>query len=322
MHYDKMSIAMICDENFVMQTGVALTSLAANKNSNTVYDIYIVTVDCSTSSVQFLQGLEKDDLLIHIINASVEQYQNIKQLAHVPLACLYKFNLCDMIPQYDKLLYLDGDTIIREDLWELYSTDLQSNYVAGVAHSLGIVTGEIKINGGVLLFNAQKIREEGLKDVFVKTRQELGNRKSMDQETFHIVFGDKKVLLPPKYNVMMDKVDYEKKYYSMKEYNQFYGTKYCSRKEIVETSAIMHFTGEVKPWKYKFAKGFSEWYLYYGKILGKSQNLVLKGRISFLREQIKANGIICLYWIIKDKLLAVLGEYFGIFLDKSHGEWN
>ena len=321
MQYNKMPIALICDEDFVMQTGVALTSLAINKNSNTIYDIYIVTVECSTSSVQSLQKLGKDDFLIHIINATMEQYQHIKQLAHVPLACLYKFNLCDMIPQYDKLLYLDGDTIIRGDLWELYSTDLQTNYVAGVAHSLGIVTGEIKINGGVLLFNSKKIREEGLKDVFAKTRQELGNRKSMDQETFHIVFGDKKVLLLPKYNVMMDKVDYEKKYYSLENYNQFYGTSYRSRKEIVETAVIMHFTGEVKPWKYKFARGFKEWFEYYNR-LNNYKKLEVKGYKDYLCEKINKNGLREIYWLFKDKALACIGEIFGIYLDKSYGEWN
>ena len=58
----------------------------------------------------------------------------------------------------------------------------------------------------MLLFNAKKIREEKLQEVFVSTRLSLGERKSMDQETFHLVFGDKKVFLEPRYNVMIDKV--------------------------------------------------------------------------------------------------------------------
>ncbi|MBD5456784.1 MAG: hypothetical protein HDR23_10050 [Lachnospiraceae bacterium] len=49
-----------------------------------------------------------------------------------------------------------------------------------MAHSLGVLTGERKLNGGVLLFNASEIRQEALRDVFVSTRQSLGNRKSMD----------------------------------------------------------------------------------------------------------------------------------------------
>ena len=90
---------------------------------------------------------------------------------------------------------------------------LREAYEAGVPHSMGIITGERKLNGGVLLFNAKKIRQEKLQEVFIATRLSLGERKSMDQETFHMVFGDGKVFLKPQYNVMIDKVDYEKKYY-------------------------------------------------------------------------------------------------------------
>ena len=152
---------------------------------------------------------------------------------------------------------------------------------------MGIINKQLKINGGVLLFNAQKIREENLKELFIDKRQELGDRKSMDQETFHIVFGEKKVFLQPKYNVMMDKIDYEKKYYSLQDYNQFYGTCYKIHKEIFDSAVIMHFTGSVKPWKYKFAKGFKEWYKYYQLTYEKASNLNLNGRVDFLHEEIK-----------------------------------
>lgn len=204
----------------------------------------------------------------------MDKYKDIKQLAHVPLASLLKFDICDLIPQYDKLLYLDGDIIVRQDLSELYQTDLNDNYVAGVAHSLGIVTGE------------------------------------------------KKVYLAPKYNVMLDKVDYEKKYYSMKDYNSFFHTAYKSRREIVDTAVIIHFTGSIKPWSYGFAKCGKEWNKYYKIAFGNSSRLQLKGRTEFCIEQIRKNGWKSIYWLMKDKTLSCLGEWFDFYPDKSHGEWN
>lgn len=313
---------MICDENFVMQTCVALTSLWTNKNQNTIYDIFIIAVECSKKSVKALSEMEKSSFQIHIIETTVEQFAHIKQMAHVSLACLYKFNICNLIPQYEKILYLDGDIVVRKDLWELYATDLGDNYVAGVVHSLGIINQQLKINGGVLLFHAKKIRDENLQERFIAKRQELGNRKSMDQETFHLVFGEKKVFLKPEYNVMMDKIGYERKYYSLREYNEFYGTCYKTRKEIFDAAVIMHFTGSVKPWKYKFAKGFQEWYKYYQLTYENESDLKLKGRIDYLYAEIRENGLRGLYWLVKDQILAFLGEHFNIYLDKSHGEWN
>lgn len=319
---NKIPIVMICDRNFVMQTCVALTSLRLNKKDTTAYEVFVIVADCDNESASLLEKTSCADFSVRVIDTTLDKYKDIKQLAHVPLASLLKFDICELIPQYDKLLYLDGDMIIRQDLSELYQTGLADDYVAGVAHSLGVLTGEKKLNGGVLLFNASKIRQEALREVFISTRQSLGNRKSMDQETFHIVFGDKKVYLPPRYNVMLDKLDYEKKYYSIKDYNIFFQTAYKSRREILDTAAIIHFTGGIKPWNYQFAKCGDEWREYYKAVFGDDSELHLKGRMEFYREQFKKSGWKGIYWHIKDHVLALLGECFHIFPDKSHGEWN
>lgn len=149
-------VVMICDQNFIMQTEVAMLSMKQNKKMDTAYDIFVILVDSLEERTQHMKGIEEEDFKIHILPFTLEKYKDIRQIAHVPLASLVKFDICNMIPQYDKLLYLDGDIIVREDLQELYRTDLQGNYVAGIPHSIGIVTGEKKLNGGVLLFNAKK----------------------------------------------------------------------------------------------------------------------------------------------------------------------
>jgi len=318
----KIPIVMICDDNFVMQTSVALMSLYKNKLETTIYDIFIIMVEGNEEQKETIKKLHRNDFLINIIDADLERYVEIKQLAHVPLASCLKFEISDLIPQYDKLLYLDGDIIVRKDIVELYETDLGENYVAGIPHSLGIVSGEKKLNGGVLLFNAAKIRKEKMRKVFVETRQSLGDRKSMDQETFHIVFGNKKVFLEPKYNVMIDKVDYEKKYYTMKAYNDFFHSTYKSRKEIIDSAVIIHFTGSIKPWKYSFATCGAEWRRYYNLLFGDTVKLELKGKIEYYKEQIEQNGLKSIYWLMKDKLLGILGERFHLFPDKSYGQWN
>lgn len=322
MQYNKMPIVMICDENFVMQTCVALTSLRMNKKNNTIYEVYIIVADCTEQAVVCIKNQSGVDFNINIIEASVKQYSEIKQLTHISIAGLLKFDICNMLPQYNKILYLDGDIIVRGDLWELFCTELENEYVACVVHSLGIITGERKMNSGVMLLNAKKIREENLRDILFETRKALGERKSMDQETFQIVFGEEKLFLPPKYNIMMDKIDYEKKYYSIQEYNKFYKTCYKNRKEVVDSAIIMHFTGAIKPWKYSFAKGFKEWQKYYQATFGSDKALKLKSRIGFLKEQVKKNGIRALYWLGKDKLLIFMGETLGLYPDKSHGDWN
>lgn len=322
MQTKTIPIAMISDSNFIMQTCVALTSMYLNKDSDTIYEIYVILVDSEEKAADSIKKLNNNNFNIHILLMSLEKYRNIRQIAHVPLASLVKFDICDLISEYDKVLYLDGDIIVRQDLWQLYNTDLEDNYVAGVPHSLGIVTGEHKLNGGVLLFNAEKIRNEKLRDVFISTRQSMGDRKSMDQETFHIVFGEKKKYLPPQYNVMVDKINYEKKYYPLKEYNNYFKTDYHIYREIIDTAVILHFTGNTKPWKYKFGNGAKEWLRYYHETFSENNMLRRKGIGSFIMEQIKQNGLRSLYWMMKDQILSFAGANMGIYIDKSYGKWN
>ncbi|MBD5393033.1 MAG: hypothetical protein HDR71_01940 [Lachnospiraceae bacterium] len=322
MQFKTIPIAMICDKNFIMQTCVALTSMYLNKDADTIYEIYVILVESEGKEADSIKELSSDNFNIHILMMSLEKYRNIKQIAHVPLASLVKFDICDLISEYSKILYLDGDIIVRQDLWQIYSTELEDNYVAGVPHSLGIVTSEHKLNGGVLLFNAEKIRNEKLRDVFVSTRQSMGDRKSMDQETFHVVFGEKKKYLCPKYNVMVDKINYEKKYYSLREYNNYFKTDYHTYKEIINSAVIMHFTGAAKPWKYKFGNGTKEWLRYYRMTFPDNNTLPRRGRAFFIAEQVKQNGIRSLYWMLKDQILAFIGANLEIYIDKSYGKWN
>ena len=158
---------MISDENFVMQTCVAITSLCKNKNEDTVYEVFIVMAECSKYSEEILKKMQKKDCIITLVRASLEQYKDIKQLAHISIACLLKFDICELIPSYNKLLYLDGDIIVRKDLTELYNTDLGDNYAAAVKELYCMKKDDGCINAGIMLFNAKKMRDDGMRDILV-----------------------------------------------------------------------------------------------------------------------------------------------------------
>ena len=70
---------------------------------------YVVTADCAETAKRKFKRLEKKDMRVNIVEASLEEYRDIKQLAHIPIACLLKFNICDLVSSYEKIIYLDGD---------------------------------------------------------------------------------------------------------------------------------------------------------------------------------------------------------------------
>ena len=264
MEVKRIPIVMISDDNFVMQTCVAITSLYKNKNYSTVYEIFVVMAECSGESEEVFRGMGREDCVITLVHASLEQYRDIKQLAHISIACLLKFDICELIREYDKLLYLDGDIIVRKDLTELYGTELGDNYVAAVKELYCMKKDDGCINAGIMLFNAKKMRDDGMRDILVAKRKSLGNRSSMDQQTYNIIIKGHIHYLSIIYNCVPGRLIGDVKMeYSMEELNYLYGTDYQNAKQLIKDAVIIHFATGNKPWKYTFAPCAKEWYEYY-----------------------------------------------------------
>ena len=172
-------VAMISDDNFIMPTCVAITSLIKNKAHDTFYDVFILMAECQEESEKRIMMLENPNCTLHLIKVSLEKYAGIKQLAHISRACLLKFDLCDLIPEYDKIIYLDGDVVVRGDLTELYNVDLKGSYAAGVKEMDSMIEDKGNVNAGIMLFNAKRIREEKLSVILRETRIAMGRHRDI-----------------------------------------------------------------------------------------------------------------------------------------------
>ena len=117
-----------------------------------------------------------------------------------------------------KIIYLDVDTIINDNLKELWNFNLGSACLAGRAEQ-----GDY-LNSGVLLMNLELIRKLNYEDTFCNL---LTKCKMMypDQDALNIIFKTSKKKLPKKFNIL--------------------GTKEPFTEKIV----IRHFAGLKKPWQ-------------------------------------------------------------------------
>ena len=256
-----IALGFLTDENFIMQTGVAIHSIIANKNKDTRIDIFVIAAECGEKAM-VLKKMETEDVHITIREASLEQYRDVKQLAHIPIACLLKFNICDLIPEYDKLLYLDGDIIVRGDLTEAYNFDLGDYYLAAVPSVDNLAQpGRRFIDAGVVLFDAKKMRDEKKAEQLVEARKSLGDRGSMDQQTFNLIMSEQTTFLPCIYNCVANRfTGASAKSYPIEKMNSLFGTDYKSHREMIDSAVIIHFATGDKPWKYKYVACADEWY--------------------------------------------------------------
>jgi lipopolysaccharide biosynthesis glycosyltransferase len=64
-----------------------------------------------------------------------------------------------LFPDLDKILSLDLDTIVTEDISELWELDMSNYFVAGVRDTPEFNKNGLYVNGGVLFYNLNKIKE-------------------------------------------------------------------------------------------------------------------------------------------------------------------
>jgi lipopolysaccharide biosynthesis glycosyltransferase len=108
--------------------------------------------------------------------------------------------LADLIPDMpDKLLYLDIDIMIADDIRKLYDIDVTDYEYAAVKEKYGCwLIRPDYFNAGMLLFNMKKIRETGLLE---KARDRIRTKKMLFADQSAIFYSTtRKKLIPRIYN--------------------------------------------------------------------------------------------------------------------------
>lgn len=336
-------IVFITDNNFVMQTSVAITSLIENRGS-TQYKIFIIGAKLSENNKKALKNMERNDCIIEIIDGDIKKIKNlhkynVKGQGHylsASEAALFKFDLPNLLPKYEKVIYIDGDTIILNNLKDLYNTSLENNYVAA-AHDTGKIYFKHKFvlecpeyfNSGVMLLNLNLMRKNNITDKLIETKLNLTDSNLMDQNVLNIVFKNRIKIIDIKYNFLVLNLERAQAKWKIEDINQLFDSKYTDLQDIKNKACIIHFSSKDKPWKYSNVTYSEYWYKYYlkspfgteklnRKILPKvsviipiynSEKYLTKCLDSIISQSLEDIEIICIDDCSTDSSLKILKNY-------------
>lgn len=259
---DTIELVFITDDNYAMPTAVAIKSAILNKNRDSVYHISVVCVDLSEDNKRAFQSMETDTASITLIEPEdTGKFQACsQQTVHVSKAALFKFDLPNLLPELDRVLYMDGDIIIQGDLGDLFRMPLGDCYVAAakdaatelvynptMRQKLGIAgTHRFYFNSGVMLLNLKQLRAENISGKLLEYRL-TGLNFFMDQDTLNVILGVRCKPLPVKYNFMTTMVDRVER----KLLEAFYGAAIPKQNYAAFANAVvLHCTSPAKPWLY------------------------------------------------------------------------
>ncbi len=183
------------------------------------------------------------------------------------LAASFRLLVAELFPQYDKLIYMDCDVIIRQDLAKLYrELDLEDNYLAGVVEAstpwqekgirqIGAKVGQY-INSGFLVMNLDLLRKDKLSEKFLEALR-VDYLEFPDQDVLNTVCLDRIKALPPYFNGMRAFMNENDKAIFLKYYTE-------EDWEKVDKEGTIHYTG-AKPWR-AYALKFEYWWACYYRL--------------------------------------------------------
>ncbi len=288
---NKINVVYITDDNYAMPSCISAYSLIENQKEDTLLDIYFVVNNISLQSKERFMELATENAKIFIIEVQDESYAEMAKSClayksiHVSYTAMFKFNLPQLLEGVDKVLYIDGDTLVQTDILDLYNISLDEHYIAAADDVIQrrrrvspISTVGNYFNSGVMLLNLKKMREDNMTEKLIEYRLH-GTNFFMDQDALNAVLGVKRVELSTIYNFMTTLIDT----YDVDEITEMVGiSKANSIAEIIDKVSILHLTDRTKPWAY-YMPWFTERFMkYYEKSPYASERLEL---LNPLKEQ-------------------------------------
>ncbi|MGC6456217.1 MAG: glycosyltransferase family 8 protein [Coraliomargaritaceae bacterium] len=292
----EIPVVIAFDENYITPACVMLSSLFLNAGKWTTYKVFIFSEarvrSIAQSKVSIISGLYPNHV-IEWFNPNTD-FDGAKNRKHLTNPNYYRFLIPSFLPDYEKIIWIDVDTLIRGDLVELYETNLSDHLLGAVRiglESAGVneITSDDYFNAGVLLIHNQLwIREK----IVEKLKKLIFSHhfKCPTQDPLNIICHGRTLHLGTNFNTL---VFGNAKKENIQKYILRHG--YTSFDEMKEDATILHYVGEYKPWNYAKCYGAEEW-MQYHKMLPLSEfpvSYLHKGRtIALFKTMIRLLSLV------------------------------
>lgn len=135
---ENISIVFAADDNYVPCTAVMLYSILVNGSKSNNYDILFLHSGISSGNANQLQKMarrfENCSLRFVDVTEQVNGYHFYTEAGpdkeRLTKETYYRLLLPELLTEYSRVLYLDGDMIALTDVAELYHTELGESYIA------------------------------------------------------------------------------------------------------------------------------------------------------------------------------------------------
>jgi lipopolysaccharide biosynthesis glycosyltransferase len=246
----KINICLSCDNNYAKHAGVVIASILFNSSDSDELTFFILDGginETNISKLKQLSSIKKCTINFIKINRDLfKEYENVKTHSYVTIATYYRLKLPSLLPNVDKILYLDCDFVINSSLQDLFNTNMEEYPIAGVLDikRSKVCQNSTYINAGMLVFDINKMKELDLETKFYEwTKKNIDKITCGDQEIINEVCKGQIKILDNEWNVQ--------------------SSNFTNRSSYIQNPKGIHFISKKKPWNFASYSYHKSYYFKY-----------------------------------------------------------
>lgn len=243
-------VALATDHRYARHAAAVVLSTARSDAAAVVH--VLLAPDVTAADRERLRATAPGRVELHDVDE--REVRGLPTTARLGLVMWYRLLLPSLLPDVDRVLYVDADTMVVAPLDDLFTTDMRGAHLGAVdnvmepsrrghAAAIGLPPGTAYFNSGVLLLDLAGMRRDHVVDRVVELARGRADLAAFpDQDALNLVFGPTRVALHPRWNAQNSLFAWPRLA------SETFGT--ARAREAVEDPSILHFEGPgaAKPW--------------------------------------------------------------------------
>lgn len=310
---DTISIVIAADNNYVPHMAALIESIKYNCNKNRKIEFLIFDGGITENNKFLLKKQVHNECNITFLDCSL-LYKDIATHMHFSRATFYRLAIGEILKNHKKVIYIDCDTIVMDDISRLWDTDLENKAIAAVPDLImkvfvnegipsmweagkGMPSGiylreyvgmyekyDEYFQAGLIIFDLDKIREMHLSELSISEIKQK-TYWFLDQDVLNKFLRGNVKFLDTAWNFPNTIMDGDCK-------NLDFGWQDKVRRDAMAPKLI-HYAGyEAKPWNSPNAS-FSEFYWFF--LRRTFWYDLVHGKVSTIRQHLDIEGTGTLY---------------------------
>lgn len=267
---NEIHIVLSSSNEFIEHCSTTMASVLYNLSDEYFAHFYILSYDLTEKNKKKLAQLNKIKKCIIeypcFDEKMLDVFDGIKIPSHVTKMTYARILIPDILPNIDRVLFIDSDMVVRTDISKLYETDIENNVFAAVedANWKNISkrlwgNEEYYFNAGLLLINSKKLREIDYLSL-IKKQIFINQSKYTicDQDVINDAFKNMIYRLSISWNFYHGVFFERFKCYTPDDMDEF--------NAINANPNIVHYVGPEKPWLPNVEHPFGQDYFFYNRM--------------------------------------------------------